>query len=84
MNCNEWVFILITDQEISHAISSNMNFNCCTVVIFLLARNDIAVSASRQTSLQSYIQRPLENIEMQQGLLDSQMLCNSYSRPSRR
>lgn len=65
MNGNEWVFVFIPNQEISHAISSNMNFNCCTEVTFLLPRNDIAVSASRQTGQQRYIQGPLEKNEVQ-------------------
>lgn len=68
MNCYEWVFLLLAYQKISHPISTNTNFNCCAVVTLLLPGNGIAVSASRQPSLQGYIQRPWENSEMQSGL----------------
>lgn len=65
MKGNEWVFVFIPNQEISHAIRSNMNFNSCTEVTLLLPRNDITVSPRRQTGVQRYIQGPLEKSEVQ-------------------
>lgn len=51
MDCDEWIFGVVADRELSFAISRDVDFDSCTRVTNFIARNDIAVGASTKTRL---------------------------------
>lgn len=64
MDGDERILLPVTDFKVSMPVSAHLNFFSCTRVSFLLAGNDITVSATGQTGVQCGVQIPEGKQEM--------------------
>lgn len=60
MNSNEGVLISVADAEVGTAIAANMDLLPGAPASFLLARDDVAISATWHASVQGHVQVPEE------------------------